>query len=414
MVDSASVERILKARRAGARIVLALACLACAAAEPAQHREPAVVMLSFDGTRPADVLDSGLPAFAEVARRGLAAERLVPVFPTNTFPNHVTLATGVWPDVHGIVNNRFVDPERGLFRYDDDPSWILVEPIWSWLARYGVVSASYHWVGSQGPWRNGRGPLYWRRFDADTPAAEKMEQILSWLDEPDPERRPRFVSAWLPGADHAAHEHGPDSGAARRALQSQDAALAAFLRGLDARGLLGSTTLLLVSDHGMAPVSRRVDLQAALDAEDLKVGVSGGGGFVILDAGGDADRLERALEVARSLGLEAWRREDAPPELHLDHPRFGDAAVLAPPGTAVTRASPGRPPLRGSHGYRPELPSMGGLFLALGRGVPTGARIGPVESLDVAPSVLALLGVPQPEWMPGRPLAALRLPDALP
>ena len=57
---------------------------------------------------------------------------------------------------------------------------------------------------------------------------------------------------------------------------------------------------------------------------------------------------------------------------------------------------------------------MGGIFLALGRGVPPSARVGPVGALDVAPSVLALLGVPQPEWMPGRPLAALELLDALP
>ncbi len=432
MVDSGPVQRIPIASWLCAWAALAFGALACAAAEPPPHPDPGVILLSFDGTRPADVLDAGLPGFDELSRRGVAAELLVPVFPTNTFPNHVTFATGVWPDVHGIVNNVFVDPERGLFRYADDPSWILVEPIWSWLARHGVVSASYHWVGSEGPWRSGRGPLHWRPFDAGTPAAEKLEQVLAWLDEPDPARRPRFVTAWLRGADHAGHEHGPGSEAVRRDLRSQDAALSALVHGLERRGLLASTTLLVVSDHGMAPVTHRVDLQAALDAEGLRVRVFGGGGFATLRAEGDAERkrpkgapsdkrpkgapseLERALGVARELGLEAWPRSAAPAELRVGQPRFGDAVVLAPLGTAIVDASAERPPLAGSHGYRPELAAMGGLFLALGRGASAGVRTGPVQAVDVAPTVLALLGVPQPDWMPGRPVSALRPDDALP
>ena len=91
----------------------------------------------------------------------------------------------------------------------------------------------------------------------------------------------------------------------------------------------------------------------------------------------------------------------------LANPRFGDLTVLAPLGTAIVRADSGRPVMRGSHGYRPEAPEMGALFLAVGRGAARGARIGPVHSLDVAPTVLALLGIPPPEWMEGRPIGAL-------
>jgi arylsulfatase A-like enzyme len=51
---------------------------------------------------------------------------------------------------------------------------------------------------------------------------------------------------------------------------------------------------------------------------------------------------------------------------------------------------------------------MGGLFVAAGRGVPAGTKLGEVHSLDVAPTVLALLGVPTPVWMEGRPLEAFQ------
>jgi len=113
--------------------------------------------------------------------------------------------------------------------------------------------------------------------------------------------------------------------------------------------------------------------------------------------------------VARGLGLEAWARGHGPPGLESRNPRFGDLVALAPPGTAISRAGlMGR--LRasfmaGGHGYRPDDPSMGAIFLALGRGVTPGSNLGQVRALDVAPTVLTLLGLPVPDSMEGRPIA---------
>ena len=68
--------------------------------------------------------------------------------------------------------------------------------------------------------------------------------------------------------------------------------------------------------------------------------------------------------------------------------------------------------MRGAHGYRPEESSMGGLFLAAGRGASPGTRLGPVRAVDVAPTALALLGIPAPEWMESRAVALVpRVPD---
>ncbi|MFP8874436.1 MAG: alkaline phosphatase family protein, partial [Myxococcota bacterium] len=116
---------------------------------PPADRPPVVILISLDGTRPADLNARDLPVLMGLADRGLRAERLLPVLPTNTFPNHVTLVTGVAPERHGIVNNLFIDPERGFFERDNIPSWIQVEPLWSLLERRGITSAAYHWVGSE-------------------------------------------------------------------------------------------------------------------------------------------------------------------------------------------------------------------------------------------------------------------------
>jgi hypothetical protein len=364
-----------------------------------------VIVISLDGTRPADLHEARLPALDDLATRGARADRLVPVFPSNTFPNHVSLVTGVSPPVHGIVNNVFLDPQRGLFRYLNDPSWVEVEPIWSIASRHGIVSAAYHWIGSEGPWRTGHGPAHWKEFDADTGEDEKVDQILDWLDIADPEQRPRLITSWFRGADRAAHRSGPGSPEARRTLRSQDRALARLVAGLEERRAFENTVLLVVSDHGMAPVAQVVDLRAAMRASGLDVSVLGGGGVATISTGGRAAVAARAAEQVRALGLDALRPGVDSDDPRLRNSRFGDLVVLAPLGTAVS-GRPG-PPMRGAHGYPPDEPSMGALLIAAGRGIPSGSELGEVRNLDVAPTVLAWLGIGAPPWMEGRPIADL-------
>lgn len=364
-----------------------------------------VIMISLDGTTPADVRAAALPTLDALARRGAAATRLVPVFPTNTFPNHVSLVTGVVPAVHGIVNNVFLDPKRGLFRYSNDPTWIEVEPLWAIASRHGVVSAAYYWIGSEGPWRNGHGPRYWEAFESGTPESEKVEQILAWLDIESPDDRPRLITSWFRGADRTGHRFGPGSSEVYAALRFQDRALARLVEGLDERGAFETVTLLVVSDHGMAPVTRSVDLAAVLRAEGIEAGVFGGGGFATVSVPGGTRQAAKVIAAARSLGLDARLPGEAPQDLPLANPRFGDVVVLAPSGTAIS-SLPG-PPMRGAHGYPPDGPGMGALLIAAGGGVRRGFRLGDVRTLDVAPTVLAWLGIPPPAWMEGRPIAGL-------
>jgi len=390
--------------RATRRVGGATALLACLLATPGRAEPaPSVILISLDGTRPADVESEGLTTFAELRRRGARASRMIPVFPSNTFPSHVSLVTGVSPDVHGIVNNSFVDAERGEFDKSDDPTWLLAEPLWSLLAKHGVASASYHWVGSEGPWSSGRGPRFWKAFDEKVPAGEKLDQILAWLVGPEP--RPRFITAWLPGADKAAHRIGLATPAVKRALLEQDQALGRLVAALDARGAFAHTTLLIVSDHGMAPLRRRIDLAAALRAARVKAEVSGAGGMATVRVEKGQGFVDRTVTIARGLGLAAWPREQTPLELRARHPRFGDVVVIAPTGVAIQSAW--TPSMFGVHGYPPEDPWMGALFLAVGRGASPGTELGELRSLDVAPTVLRLLGLDVPDSMEGRPIARL-------
>jgi hypothetical protein len=391
-------------------LLAALTAISFARSDIATEVPRTVIVISLDGTRPSDLGDPELVTLRALRALGATAERLQPEFPTNTFPNHMTLVTGVAPEVHGIVNNVFADPDRGVFRYENDPRWSEVEPIWAIAARSGIVSAAYYWVGSEGPWRNGFGPRHWESFSSWTSESKKVERILEWLDLEDPAERPRLITSWFHGADGAGHDHGPGTVAVRDALRRQDHALAKLVKGIAARGGFDAVTLLLVSDHGMAPVERHVNLKREFRRAGLEATVFGGGGIALVSLRGGPAAADRALSVATSLGLAAVRPGAGNSTLRLGNPRFGDLVAIAPVGTVITSGSV----LRGSHGYLPEEPAMGGLLIAVGRGISAGSRLGSVRALDVAPTVLTWLAIEPPEWMEGRPIAGLTSVSAFP
>ncbi len=74
-----------------------------------------IVLISIDGLMPSSYVKSGpakIPTMRGMVREGAYAEGVVGVLPSVTYPSHTSLITGVPPAVHGILDNRFVDPEN--------------------------------------------------------------------------------------------------------------------------------------------------------------------------------------------------------------------------------------------------------------------------------------------------------------
>jgi hypothetical protein len=375
---------------------------------------PTVILLSWDGLRHDYVRlhpEVALPGLARFATEGAVAERLIPVFPSNTFPGHVSLATGTYPDRHGIVDNVFLDRERGMYRYSPDAGWLDAEPLWIAAERQGIPAATYFWVGSETDWR-GQGTRFREApFDGDRPESAKVDRILDWLALA-PAERPRLIMSYWAGADGAGHLHGPDSAEVREALEAQDQELVRLLRALDAKQAWAHTTLLVVSDHGMMVRGESLELGAALEAAGIQAQVFGATtAHVFLN---DLADLDRAEQTARALeNVQVFRRDSVPPALRLHHPtRTGDLVVLAEPPFTLDRPAgiEGQMMMAaqalgrdfGMHGYDPALPDMGGAFLALGRGATQGARLGLVRQIDVAATVAGLLGIDPPLQSEGR------------
>ena len=376
---------------------------------------PIVVLISLDGVRHDYPDREGLPAFARMLREGARATRLTPVYPSNTFPGHVSLATGTYPDIHGIVDNSFVDRERGRYQMSGDASWILAEPLWIASTRQQIPTATYFWVGSetdwQGPDGQGKAPRYrMAPFDGNRPESEKVRQILAWLALP-PGDRPRLIMSYFAGTDHVAHRFGPDSQRVQDQLVVQDAALGELLAGIDQLGLWSMLTLILVSDHGMTPMGTHIDLRGPLDEAGIVAQITGStvahihlqdpaeiaGARAALSALPDIQVLD--ADAARTLRI-------APSS------RMGDLVVTTKPPFTFASADGVEGVAEdllsffgwdfGGHGYAPDHPDMGAIFLAMGRGVAAGRSLGVVHQIDVAPTAAALLDIDPPAQSEGR------------
>jgi hypothetical protein len=395
------------------------ACLAATLllAALAGAEEPVVVLLSWDAVRHDYVDRGGLPGLERMARGGVRAERLRPVFPTNTFPNHVSLATGAFTEVHGIVGNVFHDAERGRFDYENDASWIEAEPLWAAAERQGLRTAAFFWVGSETDWRGVGASLRKTPFDSGVSEPAKVEQILAWLDLPADER-PRLILSWWHGADSVGHRVGPDDPRVNEQMRAQDRSLARLLDGLDTRRAWDWITLVVVSDHGMARVSEGIDLGGHLRRAGIAARVIPGGGVALVHLRDRGQRDEALDAIATLPRVRAYASDALPAALRYDRPgRTGDLVALADPplaffppvalrgfGAEGTRIAGLR---RGGHGYAAHHPDMSGILLAIGRGVPQGLPVGEVRAIDVAPTLARLLSIEPPRQAEGRPIPGI-------
>ena len=155
----------------------------------AEHRDkPYVILVSLDGFKPEYLDRWDLPNFKRALARGARARWMQPVFPSLTFPNHYSLVTGVHPQKHGIVGNRFWDPEqRQQYIYTDNAivtqgHWYQREPVWVTAESQGMVAACYFWPGSEAP-INGVRPTIFNTYADSVPNESRVQTVLEWIGD---------------------------------------------------------------------------------------------------------------------------------------------------------------------------------------------------------------------------------------
>ncbi|MEY3609406.1 MAG: hypothetical protein RLZZ447_2194 [Verrucomicrobiota bacterium] len=388
------------------RYAALLLCLWPGVVPGAEARGP-LLLISLDGFR-WDYLDrhaERTPHLQALRRDGVSARGLIPVFPSNTFPNHYTLVTGRYPARHGLVNNEFFDPVEGrFFRYfhppsNRDPRWWGAEPIWITAVRQGVPAATALWVGSEVE-IGGRRPTYWKPFDYRISFAERVDEVVGWLGRPAGER-PALVAFYLEETNGAGHRFGPDSPELAAAVALLDGHVGTLLARVRALGR--EPEVVVVSDHGMT--ATQLDRTLALDdyLDLATVHVDSDGSVVALRPREGAEVAAILRDLQRVPHARAYRAEELPSRFQLrDNPRIAPLWLLPEPGwhvaTRVNLASLRKRYhekgfLAGDHGYDPNHPEMRGIFLAQGPSLRRGVTLPETENVHVYALLCALLGI---------------------
>lgn len=382
------------------------ATLSCRANSDTRSRAtdaPRVILISLDGFRWDYINRPTAVRLRELAARGARAERLVPSFPSKTFPNHYTLVTGLTPEHHGIVANAMRDSVLGWFTLRDtlaqsESRWWGGEPIWVTAELQGRRAAVVGWPGSEAAIKGVR-PTWWSRYWHDQPHADKVQRLLEWLSMPADEA-PSLMVAYFHDVDGAGHGNGPESPQVDSAIAMVDSAIGAIIDGIAARGLQQSVTVIVVSDHGMTPVSaeRAIVLDDYIALRDVDV-IDWTPVAAISPKLGATDRVYGALRTAHP-HMQVYRKGEVPARFHFnDNSRITELVAVADEGWTITsRAQVARWRENnwrsgGNHGFDPSLQSMGALFIAAGPRVVRGRVVPPFGNVHVYPLMAHLLGL---------------------
>lgn len=237
---------------------------------------PTTIIISLDGFR-ADFLNRGLtPRLNAFIKEGVSPVHMLPSFPSVTFPNHFTLASGLYPEAHGIVGNTFWDPvlkEEFYYTNPDkslNPKWWNGEPFWVTAQKQGLKTAIHMWPGSEAHVSHME-PTYLDKYNGKEKLSRKVDRVLEFLDMSDDER-PQVIAAYVPNVDSDGHKYGPNSTEIRSTIQKVDGLLDSIFQGLERRNLTEIVNVIVVSDHGMATTdtSRLVQLEDLVDLDKIE------------------------------------------------------------------------------------------------------------------------------------------------
>jgi alkaline phosphatase D len=355
-----------------------------------------LVVLSLDGFRWDYPKIHVTPQLDQMALEGVKAERMIPSFPSTTFANHYTMATGLYPDHHGILVNRFYDPELKEYYNNENNSSSVEqgkfyggEPIWVTAEKQGIKTATFFWVGSEADVQGIR-PTYWKRYEHNFPYEQRLDTVIAWLQLPE-EQRPRLIMWYFDEPDSSGHRYGPESDSLQPVIHRVDSLLGVFRSKLAKLPIAEKVDFIVVSDHGMASLSsdRRIMLDQYVDTSMITL-IDGWNPTMNLIV---KDEFEDSVynTLSNVPHLKIWKHGKAPDHLnHGTHPRTHDMTLLADDGWSlfwswtVNEA-------KGTHGYDIRNKDVSAIFYATGNSFKQNTVVKPFQNIHLYPLMAEIL-----------------------
>ena len=377
--------------------MLAAVLLALSATAASNSDSTYTIIISLDGFR-WDYPDTyDCPFLTQMSQQGVKAV-MQPSFPSKTFPNHYTLATGLVPDHHGIISNTFEIRSTGqvyslsLLEARTNPAYYGGDPIWLTAKRQGVKTATVYWVGSDVAIK-GDHATYWHDYlkKPRLTLPQRTDEILRLLNLP-AAKRPHLIMAYFEQPDANGHNYGPISPETRRAMEYMDLLLEDMWQRIAQLPIASKVNLIVTGDHGMTWLSPERHISPAKYLKREWIARMDNDFPVLINASAPhhVDNIVEALSGVDHIRV--WRRGELPTYLNYgNNENMADVIVLPDVGWYFSDSE-----LKnlGSHGFDHTAADMQVAFRAMGPAFKQGyVRGTSFRNVCIYPLLAHLLGV---------------------
>ncbi|XP_073488292.1 autotaxin isoform X9 [Aquarana catesbeiana] len=361
---------------------------------PAGFLRPPLIIFSVDGFRASYMKEGAkvMPNINKLRTCGTHAPYMRPVYPTKTYPNLYTLATGLYPESHGIVGNSMYDPVFDAnfslrSREKFNPRWWGGQPLWITAEKQGLKAATFFWP-------------------VTIPYQRRVLTVLQWLHLPENER-PYVYALYSEQPDQTGHKYGPFSTELTNQLKEIDVIVGMLMDGLKQMKLHRCVNIIFVGDHGMeeATCERTEFLNSYLNNVDDFIFLPGSLGR--LRTKNNLPKHDPKVVVANltckkpDQHFKPYLKQYLPKRLHYaNNRRIEDIHLLVDRKWHVARKPVDvyKKPTKGcifqgDHGYDNKFSSMQTVFVAYGPTFKYKSKVPPFENIELYNVMCDLLGL---------------------
>lgn len=369
--------------------------------EQAKKFEEPVLLISFDGFRYDYLSKTDTPHFDSLAASGVQSKALIPIFPTKTFPAHYAIATGLYPENSGLIDNTMYDPEMDQwYRIRDreaveNSNWYKGEPIWNTVEKQGGKAGTMFWIGSEAPIQDIR-PTHWKTYDGSMPETARIDTVVKWFT-PGDEQEIDFGTLYFEHVDTQGHRFGTDSDSLITAIERADEWIGYLKQRMKEEGLWENTNILIVSDHGMINQSadKTIRLDNIIDTDSAGRIVWGPVTRIQPKEGELKAMYEQLKENEQNYRV--FKKEEMPDRFHYRNSnRIEDLIIIADLGYTLLDADREENFLESlpaaAHGYDNNERLMHSIFIARGPAFKERETVPPFQSVHLYELMNELLG----------------------
>jgi predicted AlkP superfamily pyrophosphatase or phosphodiesterase len=359
-----------------------------------KNQKPYVVLVSLDGFRWDFPNFFDTPHLNALAKQGVKAKSMQPCYPTKTFPNHYSIATGLYPDHHGIINNNFFDPStQKIFTLKTaakkDSTFYGGNPIWNLAEEQGVKAACFYWPGSD---TGVKSASIYKEYDEAVSYETRIDTVVRWLNLPE-KNRPHLITLYFDQPDETGHNYGPLSEENKIMVSKVDAIIGRLMQKLEQLPIGKEINLIVVSDHGMSPISndKKIPILDYLKPEWYGYAAVINPIMSIQEKAGFHDSIAKALKKVKN--IKWYPSKNVPKRLHFGtHARTLDFIVEAEKEYSLVYKMEHKVD-GGTHGYDNAMQDMQAIFYAKGPNFKVGKEIKSFRNISVYPMIAAILGL---------------------